>query len=83
MPKSETPEFQPTSENNESFQDILSEYEQSHSRKNTDGSRQIVGTVISVTSESVFLDIGFKTEGILPLTAFSRVKPRSQAISCP
>src|SRR5689334_5871994 len=70
MPKSETPEFQPTSENNESFQDILSEYEQSHSRKNADGSRQIVGTVVSVTSESVFLDIGYKTEGILPLTAF-------------
>ena len=81
MPKSETPEFQPTSENNASFQDILSEYEQSHSRKNADGSRQIVGTVISVTNESVFLDIGFKTEGILPLTAFQpgeAVKPGDQ-----
>ena len=70
MPKSETPESQPTLDNNESFQEILSEYEQSHSRKNADGSRQIVGTVISVTAESVFLDIGYKTEGILPVTAF-------------
>jgi small subunit ribosomal protein S1 len=37
--------------------------------------------VISVTNESVFLDIGFKTEGILPLTAFQpgeAVKPGDQ-----
>jgi len=26
--------------------------------------------VIAVTADSVFLDIGFKTEGILPLAAF-------------
>jgi small subunit ribosomal protein S1 len=70
MPKQETPEYQPSSETNESFQDILSEYEQSHSRKNADGSRQIIGTVVSVTAESVFLDIGYKTEGILPITLF-------------
>jgi small subunit ribosomal protein S1 len=70
MPKSETPEFQPSPETNESFQDILSEYEQSHSRKSADGSRQIIGTVVSVTAESVFLDIGYKTEGILPITLF-------------
>jgi small subunit ribosomal protein S1 len=32
--------------------------------------RQLEGTVIAVSAESVFVDIGFKTEGILPLTLF-------------
>ena len=47
--------------------------------QNADGSRQIIGTVVSVTAESVFLDIGYKTEGILPMTLSSQrespVKP--------
>jgi small subunit ribosomal protein S1 len=55
------------SESNESFGEMLSEYEKSHSRKAEDGGKQLVGTVIVVTGDSVFLDIGFKSEGILPL----------------
>ena len=51
----------------ESFGDLLSQYEKSHSRKREDGGKQLVGTVIVVTGDSVFLDIGFKSEGILPL----------------
>jgi small subunit ribosomal protein S1 len=35
------------------------------------GSKQIDATVVSVTSDSVYLDIGYKTEGVLPLTAFA------------
>ena len=58
-------------ESNESFGDLLSQYEQSHARQADDGGKQIEGTVIAVSAESVFLDIGFKTEGILPLTAFA------------
>ncbi len=54
----------------ESFNDILSEFEQSHSHKAEDGSKQLEGTVIAVSGESVFLDIGFKSEGILPLASF-------------
>jgi small subunit ribosomal protein S1 len=57
-------------ESEESFNDILSEFEQSHSRRAEDGSKQIEGTVIAVSAESVFLDIGFKSEGILPLASF-------------
>jgi len=53
----------------ESFGDLLSQYEKSHSRKNEDGGKQLVGTVIVVSGDSVFLDIGFKSEGILPLAA--------------
>ncbi len=59
----------------ESFKDILSDYEQSHAKKSDGGSQRRDGTVVSVTAESVILDIGFKTEGILPLTAFPADKP--------
>src|ERR1700685_2546073 len=59
----------------ESFEDIFSEYEQSHSRKSESGSQRREGTVIAVTADSIVLDIGFKTEGVLPLTAFPADKP--------
>jgi small subunit ribosomal protein S1 len=54
----------------ESFKDIFSQYEQSHSRKKEPGAQGREGTVIALTADSIVLDIGFKTEGILPLTAF-------------
>ena len=62
------PETQPVTENAESFGDILTQYQKSHSRK-TEGSRQLQATVIAVNAEAVFFDIGYKSEGILPLTA--------------
>ncbi len=64
-------------ESAESFGDLLTQYEKSHSRKREDGGKQIVGTVIVVSGESIFLDIGFKSEGILPLAALGagEVKP--------
>jgi len=51
----------------ESFGAIFSEYEQSH--RQVEG-RQIEGTVVAVSSDSVFVDIGYKTEGVLPLAPF-------------
>ncbi len=63
-------EFNPVAESSESFEDILSQYEKSHSRKKEDGGKQLEATVIAVSSESVFFDIGFKTEGIMPLAVF-------------
>jgi len=68
MSNPETPETQPAVESSESFGDILSQYTKSHSRK-TEGSRQLQATVIAVNAESVFFDIGYKSEGILPLAA--------------
>ena len=68
MSNPETPETQPAVESNESFGDILSQYTKSHSRK-TEGSKQLQATVIAVNAESVFFDIGYKSEGILPLAA--------------
>jgi len=64
------PESQSAPESNESFEDILKQYEQTHSRKAPDGNKQLEGTVVAVSAESVFLDIGYKTEGILPLAPF-------------
>ncbi|MBZ5616358.1 MAG: 30S ribosomal protein S1 [Acidobacteriia bacterium] len=54
----------------ESFKDVFSEYEQSHSRKKQPGAQGREATVIAVTTDSIVLDIGYKTEGVLPLTAF-------------
>src|ERR1700685_2056885 len=59
----------------ESFKDIFFEYEQSHRRKAEAGSQRREGTVIAVTADSIVLDIGFKTEGVLPLAAFPADKP--------
>jgi len=69
------PESTPAPEPAESFKDIFSEYEQSHSRKSEAGNQRREGTVIAVTADSIILDIGFKTEGVLPLTAFPPDKP--------
>ena len=68
MSSPETPEIQPAAESAESFGDILSQFQKSHSRK-TEGSRQLQATVIAMNAESVFFDIGYKSEGILPLAA--------------
>ena len=65
-----TPEPHPVAESSESFEDILSQYEKTHSRSKEDGGKQLEGTVIAVSAESVFFDIGFKTEGIMPLVLF-------------
>jgi len=59
-------------ESAESFGDILSQYEQTHSHKPGGGERGLEGTVVAVTAESVMVDIGFKTEGILPLADFQK-----------
>jgi small subunit ribosomal protein S1 len=54
----------------ESFGEMFAEFERTHSRKPEGDSKQLEGTVVSLDAESVYLDIGFKTEGILPRTAF-------------
>lgn len=72
------PESQPTPESNESFGDLLSQFERSHSHRTAEGGKQLEGTVIAVSAEAVIVDIGYKSEGLLPLTAFAtgeEVKP--------
>jgi small subunit ribosomal protein S1 len=77
----ETPLTQPAAETTESFGDILSQYQKSSSRK-TEGSRQLQATVIAANAESVFFDIGYKSEGILPLAALQgeTLKPGDKAL---
>ncbi len=78
-PDTETPQNTPV-EDSESFGEIFSEYQKSHARK-AEGGKQIEATVISVTAESVFFDIGFKSEGILPVSALQgeTLKPGDKA----
>ncbi len=64
------PESDQNIESTESFDTILKQYEQEHSRRSEDDRRQINGTVIAVSADTVFVDIGFKTEGVLPLSLF-------------
>jgi small subunit ribosomal protein S1 len=60
----------PTEEPTESFADLLSQFERSHSHRAEPGSKQLQGTVVSVSADQVFLDIGYKAEGVLPRSAF-------------
>jgi len=63
-PTSEAPDSTP------SFGSLLSEFERSHTVKRVEGSRE--GTVVSVSADLVILDVGFKTEGILPLAELQK-----------
>jgi small subunit ribosomal protein S1 len=79
-PVAEPPAAEPIIEEpTESFADLLSAFERSHSHKGEPGSKQLQGTVVSVSADQVFLDIGYKAEGVLPRSAFDNnadgVKP--------
>jgi len=80
VPNAQNQEHQ-APEPTESFGDILSQFQKSHSHR-TEGGKQLEGTVISVTDEAVFFDIGYKSEGILPLTALKgeTLKPSDKAL---
>ena len=55
------------------FGEMLSQFEKSHARDGERSSGQRTGTVIAISAESVFLDIGFKSEGMLPLADLQAV----------
>jgi small subunit ribosomal protein S1 len=61
----------------QSFGDVLKQFEQTHRRPKSDDNRQLEGTVIKVSDDTVYLDIGYKSEGILPIDALrgETVKP--------
>lgn len=84
MSNPEIAESQPSKEASESFKDILSQFEESKPRKSENAGQGREGTVVSVTVDSVLIDIGFKTEGILPLTVFQNageiVKPGDKVL---
>jgi len=53
-----------------SFGDILSQFEQAHASPEQADNTGREGTVIAVTGDSVLVDIGWKIEGVLPLSEF-------------
>src|SRR3974390_523127 len=55
-------EVAPETAQEDSFGAILSEFEQSH---HADGG-SVAGTVVSVTADGAFVDIGRKMDGVLP-----------------
>jgi small subunit ribosomal protein S1 len=56
-----------------SFDQILRQFERSHTHTSADSNdpRQLTGTIVAITVDSVLVDIGYKTEGILPLALFT------------
>lgn len=60
-------EVQNPSEAEGSFGDILNQFEQAHTHEKTAGEQGREATVVAVTGDNVFFDIGQKTEGIMPL----------------
>ncbi|HUY82635.1 MAG TPA: S1 RNA-binding domain-containing protein [Acidobacteriaceae bacterium] len=67
-------------EPSESFGALLKEYESAHARKREAGATQIEGTVLSITPEWVFVDIGFKIEGALPIAARESLEPGDRVL---
>jgi small subunit ribosomal protein S1 len=59
-------EEQTVSQEASSFAEILSQYEESHRQES--GTKR--GVVVALSPESVFVDIGLKTEGVLPAAEF-------------
>jgi small subunit ribosomal protein S1 len=51
-----------------SFGDILSEFEQTH--RGGRNNQALEGTVVSISPESIFVDIGRKVDGVLPVGTF-------------
>src|SRR5215469_347452 len=77
LPGSQSPNLDPSAEgaqgetpaSGESFGALLKEFEQTHAHAEG-GEKGLEGTVVAVTGDSVFIDIGYKIEGIIPLADF-------------
>ena len=54
-----------------SFGDILSQFEQEHHETDAPG-RSLEGTVVAVQEDLVLVDIGRKTEGVVPVAKLPR-----------
>jgi small subunit ribosomal protein S1 len=73
-----TPDTNPDSPNTpesiddsaESFGSLLSQFEKTHGGQSKTEASQKEGIVVSISSDSVFLDVGFKIEGVLPRGEF-------------
>jgi small subunit ribosomal protein S1 len=62
-------EGQPPSDAETSFGDILNQFEQTHSHERTGDQGAMEATVIALTDDLAFFDVGQKTEGVMPKSA--------------
>jgi small subunit ribosomal protein S1 len=73
----EPPPPEVPAEPQESFGDLLRDYERTHTHRAA--SNRLEGTVVSVSADQVILDVGYKMEGVLPRSSFENnadgVKP--------
>ncbi len=74
QPAVETPpEARPAAEEpSASFADVLREFESTHTHRAEmqAGAKQLEGTVVSLSAEQVFVDVGYKMEGVLARSSF-------------
>ena len=76
MPPSNISDSPEMSANDNSFGDILTQFEQTHhSRGET-----VEGTVMTVTADTVFVDIGRKMDGAMPLDPALNLKPGTKVL---
>ncbi len=76
MPLSNTPDSPEVTPVDTSFADILNEFEQAHHARG----ETLEGTVVTVTADSVFVDIGRKTDGVLPVDPKVPLQPGQKLI---
>jgi len=71
MPQQNAPDSPEVTSLDTSFGDILNEFEQSHHARG----ETLEGTVVTVTPDAVFVDIGRKTDGVLPVDPAVPLQP--------
>jgi small subunit ribosomal protein S1 len=76
QPVSPDDESLASSETGPSFGDILSDFEHGRQKPREEGAEGRDGVVVAVSPESVFVDIGLKTEGVLEASAFGAEPPK-------
>src|SRR5579863_2307479 len=69
-------DFQTAPDAGPSFGDILSQYEQGKQKPREDGAEGRDGVVVALSPEFVFVDIGFKTEGVIEAAVFAGDLPK-------
>jgi small subunit ribosomal protein S1 len=70
QPSEPTPADQDQGLDGQSFGELLSAFERSHTHRAA--SKQLEGTVVSLSADQVILDVGYKMEGVLPRSAFEK-----------
>jgi small subunit ribosomal protein S1 len=76
MPQSNSPDSPEASPADTSFGDILTQFEQTHHA----GGERVEGTVVSVTPDGIFVDIGRKMDGVLPPDPAADLKPGTKVL---